>query len=287
METFSNTLNYEQAPGSPCFLLTVSNRLLLVLLGFFFFSTNFVYWSNSCFVAAKKNVPNCKDFICFKRAHIRGKRHEQDLISWTLSHCRSSESLLCFCRGVLRHPGTKSSTLITRLWKEERRSGENSYFWHNAATEKRPHARVSSQNWAWVFPVSMCMYGGQYSMWVSMGQREIGREREADKRKGDGEKGSIKVDVWLRGVASLCVSSLCNSASNVNRSVIRNSKHLPSWGRPLSFSLVLQTAHIMHCIKYLLVFVRLGLHFLHKNNQNKNRGASISLLAFVCSRQKW
>lgn len=124
-----------------------------------FFSANFVYWSNSCFVAAKKNVPNCKDFICFKRAHIRGKRHEQDLISRTLSHCRSSEILLCFCRGVLRHPGTKSSTLITRLWKEERRSGENSYFWHNAATEKRPHARVSSQKWAWVFSVCMCLCG--------------------------------------------------------------------------------------------------------------------------------
>lgn len=57
------------------------------------FSTNFVYWSNSCFVAAKKNVPNCKDFIRFKRAHIRGKRHEQDLISRTLSHCCSSETL--------------------------------------------------------------------------------------------------------------------------------------------------------------------------------------------------
>lgn len=98
METFSNTLNYEQAPGSPCFLLTVSNRLLLVELGF---STNFVYWSNSCFMAAKKNVPNCKDFICFKRAHIRGKRHEQDLISRTLSHCRSSEILLCFLPGRL------------------------------------------------------------------------------------------------------------------------------------------------------------------------------------------
>lgn len=148
----------------------------------FFFSTNFVYWSNSCFVAAKKNVPNCKDFICFKRAHIGGKRHEQDLISRTLSHCRSSEILLCFCRGVLRHPGTKSSALITRLWKEERRSGENSYFWHNAATEKRPHARVSSQNWAWVFPVCMCLCGGACSMLVSMG--EIGRwEREAEKER--------------------------------------------------------------------------------------------------------
>lgn len=185
METFSNTLNYEQAPGSPCFLLTVSNRLLLVVLGF---STNFVYWSNSCFVAAKKNVPNCKDFICFKRAHIRGKRHEQDLISRTLSHCRSSEILLCFCRDVLRHHCTKRSTLITRLWKEERRSGENSYFWHNTASEKRPHARVSSQNWAWVFPVSMCMCGGQYSMLVTLGEREIGREREAEKRKREGER---------------------------------------------------------------------------------------------------
>lgn len=37
METFSNTLNYEQAPGSPGFLLTISNRPLLVVLGFYFF----------------------------------------------------------------------------------------------------------------------------------------------------------------------------------------------------------------------------------------------------------
>lgn len=194
---------------------------------FFFFSTNFVYWSNSCFVAAKKNVPDCKDFICFKRAHIRGKRHEQDLISRTLSHCRSSEILLCFCWGVLRHPGTKSSTLITRLWKEERRSGENSYFWHNAATEKRPHARVSSQKWVWVF--AMYVFVWVHVLCECMWVREIGRKRKR-------EKGSIKVDVWLHDIASLYISYVCDSASNVNRSVIRNSKHMPSWGCPLSFS---------------------------------------------------
>lgn len=159
---FSSTNCFQKASIGWCCLFSSSSSsfFLFFFFSFFVFSTNFVYWSNSCFVAAKKNVPNCKDFICFKRAHIRGKRHEQDLISRTLSHCRSSEILLCFCPGVLRHPGTKSSTLITRLWKEERRSGENSYFWHNAATEKRPHARVSSQNWAWVFPVCMCLCGG-------------------------------------------------------------------------------------------------------------------------------
>lgn len=37
---------------------------------------------------------------------------------------------------------------------------------------------------------------------------------------------------------------------------------------------VLHTAHIMRCIKYLLVFVRLGLHFLHlKTIKNRNREA--------------
>lgn len=37
---------------------------------------------------------------------------------------------------------------------------------------------------------------------------------------------------------------------------------------------VLHTAHIMRCIKYLLVFVRLGLHFLHlKTIKNRKREA--------------
>lgn len=79
---------------------------------------------------------------------------------------------------------------------------------------------------------------------------------------------NIKVDVWLHGIASLCVS-FCNSASYVNRSVIRNSKRMPSRGRPLSLSPVLHTARIMHCIKYLLVFVRRMLHFLQRNNHHK------------------
>lgn len=45
-------------------------------------------------------------------------------------------------------------------------------------------------------------------------------------------------------------------------------------------SLVLHTAHIMHCIKYLLVFVRLRLHFLHENNQTRNRAPCVSSRAF-------
>lgn len=47
---------------------------------------------------------------------------------------------------------------------------------------------------------------------------------------------------------------------------------------------VLHTAHIMRCIKYLLVFVRLGLHFLHlKTIKNTNGGArSIFLSPRVC-----
>lgn len=159
METFSNTLNYEQAPGSPCFVLTVSNRLLLDVL-FFFLQLTLCIDPTAALWLPRRMCQTAKTLFASKRAHIRGKRHEQDLISRTLSHCRSSEILLCFCRGVLRHPGTKSSALITRLWKEERRSGENSYFWHNAVTEKRPHARVSSHNWARVFPVYVFVCGG-------------------------------------------------------------------------------------------------------------------------------
>lgn len=51
-----------------------------------------------------------------------------------------------------------------------------------------------------------------------------------------------------------------------------------------SSSPVLHTAHIMRCIKYLLVFVRLGLHFLHlKTIKNKNGAArSIFLSSRVC-----
>lgn len=47
---------------------------------------------------------------------------------------------------------------------------------------------------------------------------------------------------------------------------------------------VLHTAHIMRCIKYLLVFVRLGLHFLHlKTIKNKNGGdRSVFLSPRVC-----
>lgn len=93
--------------------------------------------------------------------------------------------------------------------------------------------------------------------------KEIWRDKEAAENKGN-----IKVDVWLHGIASLCVS-FCNSASYVNRSVIRNSKRMPSWGRPLSLSPVLHTARIMHCIKYLLVFVRRMLHILQRNNHHK------------------
>lgn len=114
--------------------------------------------------------------------------------------------------------------------------------------------------------ICVCV-GGMF--YASVYGRKRNRYGEKERQR---KKGSIKVDVWLHGVASLCVSSLCDSASNVNRSVIRNSKHMPSWGRPLSLSPVLHTAHIMHCIKYLLVFVRRGLHFLQKNNQNKKRG---------------
>lgn len=158
METFSNTLNYEQAPGSPCFILTLSNRLLLVVLFFLFFPPPSLLTlcidPTAALWLPRRMCQTAKTLFASKGAHIRGERHEQDLISRTQSRRRrSSEILLCFCRGVSRHPGTKSSTLITRLWKEERRSGENSYFWHNAATEKRPHARVSSHNWAPVFPV--------------------------------------------------------------------------------------------------------------------------------------
>lgn len=189
MEIFSETLNYEQAPGSACFILTVSNRLLLVVQSFPPTPTyNFVYWSNSCLVAAKKNVPKCIDFICFKRVHIRGRRHEQDLISRTLSHCRSSDILLCFCRGVLRHPSTKSSTLITRLWKEESRSGENSYFWHNAATEKRAHARVSSHNWTRVFLVCVslcvCVHGRGWGGYGCKKKKQVWKEWAVKKVRG-------------------------------------------------------------------------------------------------------
>lgn len=175
--------NMNRLLGRPCFFFTNSFQQASIGCAGFFFLTNFAYWSNSCFLAAKKNVPNCKDFIFFKRPLIREERHEQDLISRTLSHCRSSEILLCFCQGVLRHPGTKSSTLITRLWKEERRSGENSYFWHNTATEKRPHARASSQNWARVFPVCkrLCV-GGMF--YVSVYERgEIGRKRKRGRER--------------------------------------------------------------------------------------------------------
>lgn len=55
---------------------------------------------------------------------------------------------------------------------------------------------------------------------------------------------------------------------------------MPSWGRPLSLSPVLHTAHIMHCIKYLLVFVRQGLHFLQENNQI--RIENLPFYASVC-----
>lgn len=224
--------------------------------------------------------------LCFKRPRIRGKQHEQDLISRTLSHCRSSEILLCFCWGILRHPGTKRSTLITWLWKEERRSGENSYFWHNTATEKRPHARVSSQNWASVFPVSyVCEWvGGNILCEYESEIGTLNMEREAEKKR---KENAVLKEMFDSMAKHPCAFPLCNSASNVNRSVIRNSKHMLSWGRPLSFSLVHHTAHIMHCIKYLLVFVRLGLYFLHKNNQNMNRRTCNSLHVLVCSRKKW
>lgn len=48
---------------------------------------------------------------------------------------------------------------------------------------------------------------------------------------------------------------------------------------------VLHTAHIMRCIKYLLVFVRLGLHFLHLKtikNRNREAGSSPPLASCLC-----
>lgn len=170
METFSNSLNYVQTPGS--LFLTVSKRLFLVV-PFFPLSRLTLYIDPTAALRLPRQMRQ-KTLFASKRHRVRWARHERDLISRTLSQNRSSEILLVFFffflfllwRGVLRHPGTKRSSLITRLWKEERRSGENSYFWHNAATEKRPHARASSQNWACVFPASVCVSGGHHSMRV-------------------------------------------------------------------------------------------------------------------------
>lgn len=196
METFSNTLNYEQAPGSPCFLQTVSNRLYwLYLVSYFsflfFFSTNFVYWSNSCFAAAKKNVPNCKDFICFKRPHIRGKRHEQDLISRTLSHCRSSEILLCFFAGA------SCDILVQRAahWLQgfERRRGGQGRIATSGTTQ--PLKRDLMLEWALRIGLesflSVCLCGGQCSM--CLWEREkIGGERQKGRDGKRGRKGVLK-----------------------------------------------------------------------------------------------
>lgn len=131
METFSNSLNYVQTPGSS--FLTVSKRLLLVVpfppppsrLTLYIDPTAALW-------LPRKMCQTAKTLFASKRHRIRGARHEQDLISRTLSQNHSSEILPFFSllwRGVLRHPGTKRGALITRLWKEERRSGENSYFW--------------------------------------------------------------------------------------------------------------------------------------------------------------
>lgn len=120
------------------------------------------------------------------------------------------------------------------------------------------------------FYVCWCVFYGRKKRQV---RRQVSIESEVMKDRGE------KRQLHWRRWSVRCV--LCNSASYVNRSVIRNSKHMPSWERPISLSLVLHTAHIMHCIKYLLVFGRRGLHFLQRNNQNKNREA------FACVFKAW
>lgn len=162
-----------------------------IFLFFFFFSTNFVYWSNSCFAAAKKNVPNCKDFICFKRPHIRGKRHEQDLISRTLSHCRSSEILLCFFAGA------SCDILVQRAahWLQgfERRRGGQGRIATSGTTQ--PLKRDLMLEWALRIGLesflSVCLCGGQCSM--CLWEREkIGGERQKGRDGKRGRKGVLK-----------------------------------------------------------------------------------------------
>lgn len=46
----------------------------------------FLYWSHSCYVAAKKIAQKVHRLCMFQKAQIGGKRNEQDLISRTLNH---------------------------------------------------------------------------------------------------------------------------------------------------------------------------------------------------------
>lgn len=94
METFSNSFNYVQTPGSS--FLTVSKRLILVVPFFSPSQLTLYIDPTAALRLPRKMCQTAKTLFASKRHRMRGARHEQDLISRILSQNGSSEILLFF-----------------------------------------------------------------------------------------------------------------------------------------------------------------------------------------------